>query len=480
MRNLAVRFGLLIGLTLVGCEKGDDLPRSNLSAQQAADARAACKFGAGTLPGLSLAHDVPLGTQIPIDTFVLVMMENRSFDHLLQNINSFGHRSDVEVAPADFSNPDWDEKTQQFTNQTVPIHHLSNQYCFDDTSHGWTDVHLEWDNGKMDRFVAQNYHNDSAPADGKRAMGYYTEAELPWFYTVANTFSLADHNFSSLLGPTFPNREFFYAATSFGHTGNEIITDPKPTIMQALQTAKVDWRIYKTSLPGMAIFIKTYQNYLENTLSLATFYNDAAAGMLGQVNFIDANLKEDKGALDDDFHPPSDVQVSQQFLHDVVRAVINSPQWPHTAIIITFDEHGGIYDHVPPPPACAPDDIAPMYNGTDNFPGDFKRYGIRVPLIVISPYSKPSYVSHVVYDHTSILRLLEARFGMPALTARDANADPLLDLFDFSKPSMLNPPALAQPPTDATQLANCQALYPDTSGGAPVPDMGMPVDSATD
>jgi phospholipase C len=150
----------------------------------------------------------------------------------------------------------------------------------------------------------------------------------------------------------------------------------------------------------------------------------------------------------------------------VVKAVMASPQWSHTALILTFDEHGGIYDHVPPPPACAPDGIAPITNPSDNAPGGFDRYGVRVPLIVISPYARPHFVSHAVYDHTSITRFIETRFKLPALTARDANADPLTDLFDFSKAAFATPPSLPEATLDPAKVAECMALYPITDMGA--------------
>jgi phospholipase C len=434
----------------------DEGPRSSLNGMQAGVARQACTFTAGTLPGQSAAHDALIGDQIPIDTIVVAMMENRSFDHLFQTIGN----PDVEVAPAGFSNHD------DVTNQDVAIFHEIH-YCYDDTSHGWTDVHTEWNGGKMDGFVRANYHNDAAPADGPRAMGYYTADDLPWLNAVANTFALADHNFSSVLGPTFPNREYLYAATSFGHIGNDIFRDERPTIMQLLDGAKVDWRVYRTNTtPGPGIFAEVYTRFLNNAFTVDKFMSDAQAGMLGQVNFIDADLQSTAQAMRSDFHPPGDIQGGQQWLAQVVQAVMQSPQWPHAAVIVTFDEHGGIYDHVPPPVACAPDDLAPMLNPVDNAPGDFKRYGVRVPLIVISPYAKPHYVSHAVYDHTSITRFIETRFKLPALTARDANADPLVDLFDFSKASFAQPPSLPAATIDQAHLDDCKQLYP-VDGGTP-------------
>jgi phospholipase C len=433
-------------------------PRSSLTSAAAATQRQACAFKAGTLPGLSQAKDAPLGDQIPIDTIVVLMMENRSFDHLLQTLPKAG-QPDATVAPAGATNPDSD-------GTLVPIYHLSS-YCFDDTNHGWTDVHGEWDNGRMDGFVKFNKQNNGVPADGKRAMGYYTEADLPWLYDVASRFALADHNFSSVLGPTFPNREYLYAATSFGHIGNDLYRDPMPTIMDTMARGKVDFRIYYEGLAGPAIFTGSLALYLDRLFLTQKFFTDAQAGTLGNVNFVDANLKDNPWWSRDDFHPPGDVQLGEKFMHDVVDAVMHSPQWPHAAVILTFDEHGGSYDHMAPPPACAPDDLAPMLHAGDDAPGDFKTYGVRVPLIVVSPYARPNFVSHAVYDHTSIIRFIESRFKLPALTARDANADPLSDMFDFKNPAFKTPPSLPDAPVDSAHETACQALYPQDGGAGP-------------
>jgi phospholipase C len=445
---------------IVACGK-DQGPRSNFTPEQALAARQACMFGTGTLPGLSQAKDATIGSDMPIDTIVVLMMENRSFDHMLQNLPAFG-QPDAEVGDLSATNPDADGTPR-------PRYHLS-EYCFDDTSHGWTDVHTEWNHGAMDGFVVANNHNDLAPADGKRAMGYYTEQDLPFFYALANTFALADHNFSSVLGPTFPNREYLYAATSFGHIGNDLFNDEMPTIFQELTAAKVDWRIYYTDLPGAGIFLGTLTKYLDNVAKVSNFFTDAQAGMLGQLNLVDPKLGAG-AASRNDFHPPGDVQQGEKFLSDVVNALMQSPQWPHSALIVTFDEHGGIYDHVPPPPACAPDDIAPMLGNGDT-PGDFANYSVRVPLIVVSPYAKPHFVSHAVYDHTSITRFIETRFKLGALTKRDANADPLTDLFDFKKASFATPPSLPPAEVDPQHLADCIQRYPDDGGVGFSYDMG--------
>jgi phospholipase C len=146
-------------------------------------------------------------------------------------------------------------------------------------------------------------------------------------------------------------------------------------------------------------------------------------------------------AGNDDEHPPSNVQVGQKFVADALNPLLNSSSWATSAFVLTYDEHGGYYDHVPPPAAVPPDSIPPKLLPNDT-PGAFDMYGPRVPVAIASAYSKPNHVSHVVNDHTSILKLIEYRFGLPSLTARDAAADPMLDYFDFSTASFATPPSL--------------------------------------
>jgi phospholipase C len=137
-----------------------------------------------------------------------------------------------------------------------------------------------------------------------------------------------------------------------------------------------------------------------------------------------------------------------------------SPQWKDLAMFITWDEHGGEFDHVVPPPACAPDGIAPKITSDDDkVPGGFDQYGVRVPFITVSPYAKKGYVSHHLYDHTSITRFIETKFKLPALSWRDANADPLLDVFDFQHPPFVQAPNIAPATVDAHRMAQCKTLF---------------------
>ena len=186
-----------------------------------------------------------------------------------------------------------------------------------------------------------------------------------------------------------------------------------------------------------------------NVVPIEDFMIDAQNGTLPQVSFVDP-IFIGQANVENDEHPPSTIQVGQNFTAGIINALFASPQWPSSALFLTWDEHGGFYDHMPPPAACVPDDIPPMLGSGDE-PGAFDRYGIRVPVAVVSPFARPHYVSHRIYDHTSILRFIETRFDLPALTRRDANADPMLKLFRFRRPSFPTPPTLPAAVIDQSQ-----------------------------
>ena len=194
--------------------------------------------------------------------------------------------------------------------------------------------------------------------------------------------------------------------------------------------------------------------------TIQDFYDAASAGTLPSVVFVDPpGLGVDQADSADE-HPPADVHVGQKFASDVVHALFKSPQWKKSALFLTYDENGGVYDHVAPPTACAPDSTPPSLEGADvGVAGGFDRLGFRVPLVVVSPYAKKGYSAHGTYDHTSITRFLETKFKVPALTARDANADPLLDLFDFSAPSFADPPNIPEAIVDPAELTYCKTTY---------------------
>jgi phospholipase C len=402
------------------------------------------------MPGLSVAEDAPIASEIPIDNVVVLMLENRSFDHLLSDLASVG-QTDADVAPADASNPDP-------SGQPVARHRIG-AYCFEDTNHEWQGSHEEWNGGKNDGFARVN----ATPGDpsGSRAMSWFGAADLPFLYGLAGAYAIGDRYFASVMGPTDPNRSFLYAGSSFGRTGSGIIGDQVTTLFDALDRAHVSWAEYHEDVPPSAVLIDSFARHFNQGVypEIASFYDDAAHGRLPHVSFVDA--KEQGTASRDDDHPPGDPQVGDQLISRVVGALTSSPQWPHLVLFVVFDEHGGLYDHVPPPSACPPDAIAPM---GDALGYGFDRLGFRVPLIVVSPYARRHFVSHVVHDHTSIVRFIETRFSIPALSARDANADPMLELFDFAHPETA-PAPLPDAGVDQSKLDECRALFPEDAGG---------------
>jgi len=233
--------------------------------------------------------------------------------------------------------------------------------------------------------------------------------------------------------------------------------------MIGLDTAVVLERTGQAGSPTVVSEIRELTIHREKRVILGDD-PDAAASQLPNVSFVDPAFFGDPDVRSDE-HPPANVQVGQAWVADKVRTLMASPLWPRSALFLTYDEHGGYYDHLPPPPACVPDDTAPMLE-----PGDvdeaFDRYGFRVPVVVVSPFARKRFVSHRVYDHTSILRFIETRFDLPALTRRDANADPMLELFDFESPPFLVPPKLREAKLDAEQAERCAEI----AAGASAPD----------
>ncbi|MEO7092695.1 MAG: alkaline phosphatase family protein, partial [Polyangiales bacterium] len=295
---------------------------------------------------------------------------------------------------------------------------------------------------------------------GLRALTYYEQAELPFMYWAAEQFSIADHYHCSLLGPTWPNRMYFYGASSFGRTTNKLPNFPKErmTIFDQLEARRIPWKVYASATPGGAVVAGSFIKFIaEHVVPREQFVTDAAEGKLPKVVFLDPDIGSEKYSQNDE-HPEAIMQIGQAFLAESVKALMTGPQWSRSALFITYDEHGGLYDHVPPPAACPPDDQAPIDLAADDPVAKFDRLGVRVPLVVISPYAKKRYAGHHVYDHTSITRFIQARFVLPAMSARDANAEAPWDLFDFTAARTDLPPVPVVP-IDAAKLAACKAIF---------------------
>jgi phospholipase C len=416
------------------------------------DQRTSCRFARGAMPAETLGSELPVGSDIPIETIVVLMQENRSFDSYFGHLGTFMHRSDIDGAAESASNPDANGKPHPWQRHS--------RLCFPDTNHEWDAAHAEYDGGKMDGFFRanDNYHEedqddrglDPSLFAGDRAMWWYDDRDIPFYYELASTFAIGDRYFSSVMGPTYPNRDYLYAATSLGEKDDKFadtsqwsFPEHDLTIFDMLERRGVSWSIFVDgalgtsnvtarvgALLGPGVLTRWAGTKGSRVQSRGAFDSLAQSGHLPQVVFVDASIQEDVSGTDE--HPPSNIQNGETWTSGVLHELLEGPQWSRMAIFFTFDENGGIYDHVPPPKACVADSLS----------ADFDRYGFRVPFVVVSPYARKSFVSHAVYDHTSITRFIEAKFRLPALTSRDANALPPYDMFDFQNPPFRSPPHL--------------------------------------
>jgi phospholipase C len=381
--------------------------------------RSACGFAAGARPTETLPLTEDERSEIPIKHVVILMKENRSFDHLLGELNAAGQPA-VEGISAAFSNPDT-------SGTTVSPFELETTCVKSNPGHQWDSMHAQVDNGAMDGFVTSAA--ETTTTDGHFVMGHYGASDLPFYYWLANTYAINDRHFAPVRSGTWPNRDFLLLGTADGVkcTYCGLPNAGTPTLFDALDAAGATWGAFTDGEPFDGAL--GWHRPHSGLHSFEEFLTALQDGTLPSVAFVDG-----VGYVEDE-HPAADLQVGEAWTRKVYEAAVASPLWPQIALIWTYDEAGGFADDVPPPNSAC---IARPGNPLD---APFFELGVRVPLAVISPYAKPHYVSHVVQDHTAITRFIEVVFDLPALTARDANSDALLDLFDFEAPSLLAPPA---------------------------------------
>jgi phospholipase C len=375
---------------------------------------------------------------------IFFLQENRSFDSYF---GMLGQYKASEGLANDIDGLNLNTTLKNTNGQPVhPFHYQT--VCTEDLSPAWNESHQDVDGGLMDDFM---YTSQSVPSSidptGTRAMGYYDQSDLPYYYEAAARFATSDRWFSPELANTIPNRLYLFTATSSGNafppnTSFESIT--QPTIFDHLDQAGVSWRYYYQSSASTAFLqqFATYKRDSSKVVSIANWYNDVQNdSTLPSVIFIERLSSTDE-------HPNANAQTGAAFASGVINALINSPSWRDSALIFTYDEGGGLYDHVLPAREVEPDNLQPMLSSGDK-PGAFNQTGFRLPLIVFSPWTKPSFVSHTTRDYMSILRLIEDRFNVAPLTLRDANADDMMEFFDFSgAPPLLTPPTLPVQPTN--------------------------------
>jgi phospholipase C len=434
----------------------------------------------GLGPGLVVAQNAK---DIPIKHFVYIIQENITFDHY------FGTYPGADGIPKDMKlsyEPDGPKIYAPF--------HLGSTFIPHDLNHSWQAAHVAYDDGKMDGFIraewpmALSYYwkgplptvdpEDIFPLDddpemvkqdlanansgrGRNArrknggeaeavaagelptrhrdtpppgpppdwvtntLSYYDWHEIPNYWEYARKFTLCDAFFSSLAGPSEPNHLYTVAAKSGGLVNNpgrgiggEDGVYSFPTLAELLQNSKHSWKYYDEKknpkahslwnpLPGFKSFAHSAE-LMSHLVSLSEFYDDAKAGNLPEVCWVVPTAADSE-------HPPADSARGMWHVTGLVNAVMDSPSWKDTVIIVTWDDFGGFFDHVPPPQV------------------DKYGYGPRVPALVISPWSKPGYISHVHYDFTSPLKLIEDHFGLQPLADRDRSADDMLDCFNFQQ-----------------------------------------------
>jgi phospholipase C len=342
-----------------------------------------------------------------IDHIVVLMMENRSYDHY------FGSRSLVEGLPGDGLPAGASNKNG--AGDEVAIY-PAGEVCIADPPHGWGSSRTQFADGACDGFVIayENSWGTDVPPD---AMSYLVRDNIPVSHALADAYTTCDRWFCSVLGPTWPNRMYFHTAQSMGLTANEVPEDGFNwlTIYHRLDAAGVSWAYYYVDAPVLAVA----ENLdLEGRVRriMPDFLDDAAAGNLPAVTVVDPGF-----SYNDD-HPPHHPLVGQQYISFIYGALARSPLWERSLFIITYDEHGGFYDHVPPP--TAPDDRADQ---------GFDQLGFRVPTMVIGPYAKQGYVCSETLEHCSVLAHLEKKYGLEPLTMRDAAAADITDCIDQTR-----------------------------------------------
>jgi len=331
-----------------------------------------------------------------IEHVIVVIMENRSFDHFL------GWLPDAAGTPAGLRFTDT-------AGAVHPVYALSGDktgcgHHVPDNSYG-TANSTAYDAGKMDGFLR-------VPGNDLYSIGYYEAHDIPFLAALAQAYTTCDHWFAPILAETFPNRLFLLAAQT-DRLSNTLSLTHLPTIFDSLSKAGISHRYYFGNIPLLALW---GLKYLSVSSSFDSFLADTASGNLPAVSMVDPKFTEFDDGLGNDDHPHADIRNGDAFLSQVFHAVAKGPKWDSTVLIITFDEWGGFFDHIAPPRVVAPNHVdTNLVNGE-------ALLGFRVPTVLASPFTRgANKIDSTVYDHTAILKLIEWRWGLSPLTLRDAS-----------------------------------------------------------
>jgi phospholipase C len=392
-----------------------------------------------------------------VEHIVVLMLENRSFDHMLGYLSLEAGRTDIDGLTGTMAN-DAGGQTYGVTHLTAPT--IPNPHWDPDHSSAATDMQVN--GGKMDGFAAsfaQTLAARNIPnPDPGMVMGYYNAADLPVYDHLAEQFCVCDRWHSSVPGATWPNRLYAVAGSAAGSRDDNVKPFPvygrplpiydKHSFVRHLEAVDVDWRWYTYDVGTLrcvdgAFRLGNHERFayvdrsklpldvmLEEELLLdedsASFIEDAQRGRLAPVSWIDPNFKDLNVAhvQSNDDHPPSDIGAGQELVMLVYNAVASGPLWDKTLLLVVYDEHGGFHDHVPPPEAI------------DDDPAKFGRYGVRVPALAVSSWIPPRSVASTLFDHTSIIKTILTRFA-PAELQRRSGISELLHWLEEGHPGYM-------------------------------------------
>jgi phospholipase C len=378
-----------------------------------------------------------------IEHIVVLMLENRSFDHLLGGLSVSGGRGDVDGVLPDMSNPN-------SFGGTSFVRPVTTEKFLTDPHHGFTEVEgqLRTINGKSNQGFVFSYETTFPTPDKKKRlapeiMAYQTPAGVPIHFALAQEYAISDRWFSPVPSETWPNRIFANAATTVGRLTNDIHLYNLQTVFSRLRGKGLEWACYNDQIPNMinirhlaGEWLRSRHRPTSRFRSMDQFEADCAASALRQYSFIEP-IYFFGGANDD--HPPHDLIKGELLLAQIYLAIRkNETLWRKTMLIVTMDEHGGFFDHVPPPkgpfiPAPKlPSGVKP------DFGFEFDQLGPRVPAIVVTPWASQRQLFRPgvdeFYDHTSMIRTAAQRWQFEPLTERDAKAKDLWNVLDLAAP----------------------------------------------
>ena len=431
-----------------------------------------------------------------IDHIVVLMLENRSFDHMLGYL--YADSGNVSPAGQAFEGLSGHESNPDGSGNPVAVYQLAsndpNVYLSPgaDPGEGYKPTNDQvfgtaspaaGATPTMDGFVTdfastigwetEDHWDIVAGTKATDIMGMFTPDLLPVLSGLARGFAVCDHWYASAPTETMPNRAFACAGTSQGHMDDKTKKFTAPSIFGLLTQHQVSWTIYGYNAEPLTRldFPDTLSAPDSNFGLFTDFQTAAAAGNLASYVFLEPSWESTGNSQ----HPNYDVALGEQFIHDVYEALRGGPAWERTLLIVTYDEHGGCYDHVAPPTGATPPDDTP---GQDGF--DFTRFGLRVPTVLVSPMIPAGTVFRVPqgttpFDHTSILKTVEQRWGLPALTARDAAAPDVSGVLTLTTPRTDDPlsgvvvPNSANPPPGPTTPSHLLKVQAELASELPVP-----------